>query len=61
MIKQGQPVTIKPSFRDDGDETVTFIAMADQDGDRVLIGALGVLHTFTPTQVVRVFMLDVAP
>lgn len=60
MIKQGQPVTIKPAFRDDGDETVTFVAMADQDGDRVLIGAVNVLHTFTPTQVVRVSMLEVA-
>ena len=58
-IKSGDKVKIKPEWQDDGDDNIEFIAIADQGGDRVLIGALGVLMNFTPTQVVPVSMLDV--
>jgi hypothetical protein len=58
MIKQGQTVTIKPEWRDAGDESIHFIALQDEDGGRVLIGALNVLQCFTPSQVVTVDMLD---
>ena len=52
-------MSIKPEWQDAGDEQIQFIAIEDEDGGRVLIGALGVLKHFTPTQVVLVSMLDV--
>ena len=61
MIRKGQPVTIHPAWRDPGDENVQFVALEDEDGGRVLIGALGVLSRFTPSQVVTTDMLEVTP
>jgi hypothetical protein len=58
MIRKGQPVTVRPEWRDPGDENVRFIALEDEAGGRVLIGALGVLSQFTPSQVVRTDMLE---
>ena len=58
-IKDGDKIKIKREWQDDGDDCIEFIAIEDQDGDRVLIGALGVLRHFTPTQIVSVSMLDV--
>lgn len=58
MIKQGQTVTIKPDWRDAGDQHIQFIALQDEDGGRVLICALDVLQCFTPSQVVTVDMLE---
>lgn len=58
-IKAGDKIKIKREWQDDGDDNIEFIAIDDQDGDRVLIGALGVLRNFTPTQIVSVSMLDV--
>ena len=58
MIRKGQPVTIHPAWRDPGDENVQFVALEDEDGGCVLIGALGVLSRFTPSQVVTTDMLE---
>ena len=58
MIHKNQPVAIRPEWRDPGDENVRFIALEDEDGGRVLIGAPGVLSQFTPSQVVTVDMLE---
>jgi len=58
MIHKGQPVTIRQQWHDPGDENVRFIALEDEDGGRVLIGAPGVLSQFTPSQVVRTDMLE---
>lgn len=57
-IKKGDTVKIKPEWQDAGDDKIEFVAMEDEDGGRVLIGALGVLQNFTPTQVVLVSMLE---
>jgi hypothetical protein len=43
---------------DPGDEDGRFVALEDEDGGRVLIGALGVLSRFIPSQVVSVSMLE---
>lgn len=58
MIKAGDTVKIKPEWQDEGDEKITFVALEDEYGGRVLIGALGVLKSFTPSQVVTVEMLE---
>ena len=58
MIRKGQPVTIRPEWRDQGDENARFVALEDEDGGRVLIGALGVLSHFIPSQVVTTDMLE---
>jgi hypothetical protein len=58
MIRKGQPVTIRPQWCDQGDENVQFVALEDEDGGRVLIGALGVLSHFIPSQVVTTDMLE---
>lgn len=57
-IKAGDTVKIKLEWQDAGDDKITFVAMEDEDGGRVLIGALGVLQSFTPTQVVHTSMLE---
>ena len=61
MIRKGQRVTIHPAWRDPGDENVRFVALEDEDGGRVLIGALGVLSHFIPSQMVTTDMLEVTP
>jgi hypothetical protein len=49
MIRKGQAVAIRPQWRDPGDENVQFVALEDEDGGRVLIGALeDVLYELTP-------------
>jgi hypothetical protein len=58
MIHKNQPVAIRPEWRDQGDEDVRFVALEDEAGGRVLIGALGVLSRFIPSQVVRTDMLE---
>lgn len=58
-IRKGDVVKIKPEWQDAGDDQIQFIAIEDEDGGRVMIGALGVLSNFVPTQVVLVSMLEV--
>lgn len=58
-IRAGDKVKIKPEWQDAGDDKIEFVAMEDEDRGRVLIGALGVLSNFTPTQIVPVSMLEV--
>lgn len=58
MIKAGDTVKIRPEWQDSGDDQLQFIALEDQDGDRVLIGVLGVLTNFIPSQVVLVSMIE---
>ena len=58
MIKAGDRVTIKPEWRDTGDDLFTFVAIEDEDGGRVRIGVLDCLTSFVPQQVVLVEWLD---
>lgn len=56
-IKAGDIVTIKPEWRDEGDEKICFIAIEDEDGGRVRIEPqLGL--PINPNQVVMTSMLD---
>ncbi len=56
MIIKGQIVNFKLEWQDEGDASVTFRALENEDGGRVLIIAeIGL--TFNPTQVVHTFML----
>lgn len=57
-IKQGDKVKFKPEWQDAGDEEITFVALEDEDGGRVRIGAVGVLTRFVPTQIVLTSMLE---
>jgi hypothetical protein len=57
MIKKGDVVTIKPEWRDPGDDKITFIACEDEDGGRVLIEPQ-IAMRIKPRQVVLCSMLE---
>jgi hypothetical protein len=57
QIKAGDVVTIKPQWRDPGDETIRFIALEDEDGGRVRIEAMLGLP-LNPNEVVTTDMLE---
>jgi hypothetical protein len=59
MIRKDDKLKIKPEWQDPGDSELIFIALEDEDGGRVRIGAPGILHSFMPNQVVRVSMVEV--
>lgn len=56
MITKGQNITIRPEWRDVGDEQIQFIAIEDEDGGRVKIMALIGL-SINPIQVVTTEMI----
>jgi hypothetical protein len=60
MIKKNDIVTIKPEWRDAGDEKYTWVARSDEDKGRVDISALELRDKFLiwPVQTVRVDMLE---
>jgi len=56
MIRKGQIVVFKPEWQDAGDSEITFRALEDESGGRVLVIAeLGL--PIDPTQVVTVEMI----
>jgi hypothetical protein len=57
-IQTGDVVTIRPEWRDEGDEAIRFVAIEDEDGGRVRIEAQMGL-TFNPNEVVTTDMLEV--
>ena len=61
MIRKGQPVTIRPQWRDPGDEALHWIAIEDEDGGRVRIAPLDSGLTIAPNYVVLTTMLEVTP
>lgn len=58
MIRKGNQVFIKPEWQDAGDSKLTWWAVEDEDGGRVLIQPQGTKLTIVPTQVVGVGMLE---
>ena len=55
-VQKGDIVVFKPEWQDDGDDKITFRAVEDEDGGRVLVVAeLGL--PINPTQVVRTDMI----
>lgn len=57
MIKTGDQLRIKPEWQDTCDESITFVAIDDEDCGRVTIRAMLGLP-INPTQVVRVDMVE---
>lgn len=57
-IHKGDQVFIKPERQDAGDSKLTWWAVEDEDGGRVLITSRGTNLNIAPTQVVDVGMLQ---
>ena len=58
MIKKGDTVHIKPEWQDEGDETLHWIAIEDEDGGRVRIAPTNTGLMYPPNQVVETRMLE---
>lgn len=58
MIRKGDRIVYKPEWRDPGDEHITFVALEDEDGGRVRVGALLDGWDFVPNQVVLVDWIE---
>lgn len=57
MIKKGDRIQFKPEWQDAGDSNVTFIAVEDESGGRVMISAeIGL--PINPTQIVHTYMIQ---
>lgn len=57
MIKAGDTVTIKPEWQDEGDDTLIWIAVDDEEKGRVTIMPTNTGLPLPSQQVVRVEML----
>lgn len=58
MIRKGDTVKILAKFQDDGDSDFTWVAVSNQDGDRVAISPVMPGLRYPPIQVVKVEWLD---
>jgi len=56
QVKQGDVVVFRPEWQDPGDKNITFRALEDEDGGRVLVVA-EVDLPIRPTQVVSLDMI----
>jgi hypothetical protein len=57
MIRKGQTVHIKREWQDPGDDEFTWIALEDEDGDRVKISPVMPKLRFAPVSIVETRML----
>lgn len=57
MIRQGREVYILPEWRDEGDDEFIWIAVEDEDGDRVKVKALISGLRFLPAAIIETRML----
>ena len=57
-IKRGNTVRIKTEWRDPGDADFTWIALEDEDGDRVRIAPIMEDTQFPPSYVVTTTMIE---
>jgi hypothetical protein len=58
MIKKGDEVKIKPEWQDPGDSEFTWVAIEDQDGDRVRIAPTNTGMRLAPQYVIDVSKLE---
>ena len=58
MIKANDQVFIKAEFQDPGDEQLTWFALEDEDGGRVLITPTNLDMGIRPTYKVPTYMLE---
>lgn len=61
MIKRGDIVRLLPQWQDPGDYALTWAALEDEDGGRVLVEARGTGLGIAPTYVLAVSMLEGRP
>lgn len=59
MLKKGDIVKIKPAWQDEGDDSLTWVALEDEDGGRVRIEPLNTGLRFPPNQVVTTEMVEI--
>ena len=57
MIRQGQEIYIRPEFQDKGDDEFVWIAVEDEDGDRVKVKPLIPELQIRPVSIVETRML----
>lgn len=57
MIKARDVVRIKPEYQDEGDDSLVWMALEDEDGGRVRISPLNTGMKLPPNQVVSIEML----
>ena len=57
-IRQGDTVRLLPQWQDHGDDNLTWIALENEDGSRVLIAPIDTGMTIPPNYVVRTDMLE---
>lgn len=60
MIKKNDIIRIRPEFRDEGDDSLIWIALEDEDGGRVRIAPVNTGLKFPPNQIVNTEMIDKA-
>jgi len=60
MIKKNDIIRIRPEFQDEGDDSLIWIALEDEDGGRVRIAAVNTGLKFPPNQIVKTEMVDKA-
>ena len=56
-INKGSIVKFKKEFQDEGDDEIVFVALEDEDGDRVLVMAM-LGKMLNPTHVMRTEWLE---
>lgn len=60
MFKQKDIIKIKPEYQDEGDESLIWIALENEDGGRIRIAPLNTGLAIPPNQVVTVDMIVMA-
>ena len=60
MIKAKDIIRIRPEYQDEGDDSLVWIALEDEDGGRVRISPLNTGMKLPPNQVVSTEMIEKA-
>lgn len=58
MIKANDQIKIRPEYQDDGDESIIWIALEDEDGGRVRIAPVNTGLSLLPCQIVTTAMIE---
>lgn len=58
MIKAKDLIRIRPEYQDEGDDSLVWMALEDEDGGRVRIAPLDTGLKFPPNQVVTTKMIE---
>lgn len=58
MIKAKDIIKIKPEYQDEGDDSLVWVAVEDEDGGRIRIAPLNSGLKFPPNQIVSTKMVE---